>query len=250
MKKINSKFTFSRVRNVEHFQFHSDMLRIVSEKFADEQGVAPQRAAYKQLVDIENKCYQRKRANKEAVVLELADRKRDELFLYTVQAITSGKLCPVETKRQAAFELDCLLDPYRNATHLNYNSDTAAISCFVETIRKPEYAAFVKALDLDGILFSLEAANDEFKAVYTGHLAERLSRITSETVKTIRPCVDTAYREMASAINALYLVNFMVARNNFKATAIGRVIDQANDLVIRLQQASSKAGGAAKLDLK
>ena len=81
-------------------------------------------------------------------------------------------------------------------------------------------------------------------------MAERLSRITSETVKTIRPCVDTAYREMASAINALYLVNFMVARNNFKATAIGRVIDQANDLVIRLQQASSKAGGAAKLDLK
>ena len=52
MKEINLKFDLSRARNAEHFQFHTDMLRTVSEEFADKQGFAPQRAAYKQLLDV------------------------------------------------------------------------------------------------------------------------------------------------------------------------------------------------------
>ena len=246
MKEINLKFDLSRARNAEHFQFHTDMLNIVSEEFADEQGIAPQRAAYKQLWDIENECYLRNRTYKDTAAVEIADRNRDDLFLYTAQTITTGKLCPIESKRQAAIELDYLLVPYRNAPRLNYTSNTAAISDFLEKIRKPEYVTFVTALDLDEVLTSLATANNEFNTIYTERSAETLSRATSETMKSTRPLVDKAYREIVLAINALYRVNFLITNDVNKDTALGMVIDQANALIIQLQQTLSKAGVGAK----
>lgn len=246
MKEINLKFDLSRARNAEHYQFHTDMLRTVSEEFADKQGFAPQRAAYKQLLKVENECYLRNRTYKDTAAIEMVDRNRDDLFLYTAQTITTGKLCPIESKRQAAIELDYLLAPYRNAPRLNYASNTAAISDFLEKIRKPEYAAFVTALDLDEVLTSLATANNEFNTIYTERSAETLSRATSETMKSTRPLVDKAYREIVLAINALYRVNFLITNDVNKETALGMVIDQVNALIIQLQQTLSKAGVGAK----
>ena len=69
-------------------------------------------------------------------------------------------------------------------------------------------------------------------------------------MKTIRPRADVAYKEAASAINALYKVNALVTRDAAKETALGTVIDQANALIIQLQQTLSKAGVGAKPNFK
>lgn len=246
MKEINLKFDLSRARNAEHFQFHTDMLGIITEDFAEKQSIAILRSAYKQLLDIENECYLQNRTYKDTAAVEAADRKRDDLFLYTAQTITTGKLCPIESKQQAAIELDYLINPYRNAPRLNYASNTAAVSDFIEKIRQSQYTGYVTALGLDEALTALDAANKEFNTTYTGRSAETLSRATSETMKTIRPRVDAAYKEAASAINALYKVNALVSKDAAKETALGTAIDQANALIIQLQQTLSKAGVGAK----
>lgn len=250
MKEINLKFDLSRPRNAEHYQFHTDMLNIVSEEFADEHGIAPQRTVYKQLLDIENECYLRNRTYKDTAAVEAADRKRDDLFLYVSQTITTGKICPIESKRQAAVELDYLVEPYRNAPRLNYASNTAAVSDFIEKIRQSQYTDYVTALGLDEALTALDAANKEFNTIYTGRSAETLSRATSETMKSARPRTDKAYRETVLAINALYRVNFLITNDVNKETALGMVIDQVNALIIQLQQTLSKAGVGAKPNFK
>lgn len=250
MKEINLKFDLSRARNAEHYQFHTDMLGIITEDFAEKQSIAPLRSTYKQLLDIENECYLQNRTYKDTAAVEASDRKRDDHFLYVSQTITTGKLCPIEAKRKAAEELDYVIAPYRNAPRLNYASNTAAVGDFIEKIRESQYAGYVTTLGLDEALTALDAANKEFNKIYTGRSAETLSRATSETMKTIRPRADVAYKEAASAINALYKVNALVTRDAAKETALGTVIDQANALIIQLQQTLSKAGVGAKPNFK
>jgi len=69
-------------------------------------------------------------------------------------------------------------------------------------------------------------------------------------MKVVRPKVDAAYRELASAINALYQVNTLIAKDSTKEQTIGTVIDKVNALIITLQQTLSRAGIGAKPNFK
>lgn len=250
MKEINLKFDLSRARNAEHYQFHSDMLHTISQDFVDKQGIASLRSAYQQLFDTENMCYLQNRSYQDTAAVEAADRKRDDLFLYVAQTITTGKLCPLSAKRQAAEALDYMLTPYRNAPRLNYASNTAAVNDFLEQAGSLKYAPHVKTLGLEEAIAALATANNEFNAIYTERSVENLSRAVSETMKSIRSRVDVAYKEAASAINALYQVNSLIANDSAKEKTIGAVIDQANALIIQLQQTLSRAGVGAKPNFK
>lgn len=250
MKEINLKFDLSRARNAEHYQFHCDILRTITQEFATAQSVASLRSNYQQLLDTENLCYLQNRTFQDTAAVEASDRHRDDLFLYVAQTITTGKLCPLESKRLAAEILDYMLTPYRNAARLNYASNTAAINDFLEQTRQPKYAAHIKSLGLEEATTALATANDEFNVIYTGRSAENLSRAVSETMKSIRPRVDVAYKEFVSAINALYQVNSLVTKDSAKEKSIGAVIDQANALIIQLQQTLSRAGVGAKPTFK
>ena len=250
MKEINLKFDLSRARNAEHYQLHSDMLAAISSDFATAQGIGFLRDTYQSVFAIENDCYLQNHSYKDTPAVEASDRKRDDLFRYVAQTISTGKLCPIEAKRTAAETLDYVLSPYRNAPTLNYASNTAAVSDFVQKIRLPEYADAVTALALKEAIDALDTANREFNTLYTGRSSESLARATSETMKTIRPKTDAAYRELASAINALYQVNTLVTKDSEKEKTLGAVIDRVNSIIIQLQQTLSRAGVGAKSNFK
>lgn len=250
MKEINLKFDLTRPRNAEHYQLHSDMLRVISADFASRQGIASLREKYQALFNAENDCYLQNRTYQNTAEIEAADKKRDEIFLYISQTITTGKLCPIEIKRKAAIQLDYVLSPYRDAPRLNYASNTAAVTDFVEKISEPQYKEALTTLSLAECVTALDEANLLFLALYAGRSSEVLSRSTTENMKMIRPKVDTAYREIASAINALYQVNALITKDNAKEQAVGAVIDQANALIIQLQKTLSKAGVGAKPTFK
>lgn len=250
MKEINLKFDLSRARNAEHYQLNSDMLAAISSDFATAQGIGSLRDTYQSVFAIENDCYLQNHSYKDTPAVEASDRKRDDLFRYVAQTISTGKLCPIEAKRTAAETLDYVLSPYRNAPTLNYASNTAAVSDFVQKICLPEYTDAVTALALKEAIDALDVANREFNTLYTGRSSESLSRATSETMKTIRPKTDAAYRELASAINALYQVNTLVTKDSEKEKTLGAVIDRANSIIIQLQQTLSRAGVGAKSNFK
>lgn len=250
MKEINLKFDLSRARNAEHYQFHSDMLAIFTSAFASAQGIADQRSAYQSAFDVENDCYLQNRSMQDTPAVEAADKLRDDFFRYTAQTIATGKLCPVQSKREAAGLLDYVIDPYRNAATLNYASNTAAVSDFVQKIKLPQYTEAVSALGLTEAIQALDDANTAFNDLYTGRSSENLSRATSETMKTARPKTDVVYRELASAVNALYQVNALVTKDSAKEQTLAATIDRANAVILQLQQTLSKAGVGAKPNFK
>lgn len=246
MKAINLNFGFTRPRNPEHYQMHHDMLEVITVEFVTAFGIAALREEYQRLFDIENDCYLRNAAYQDTPELQAADRKRDDLFLYCSQTISTAELSPIEATSQAGKRLSYQLTPYKNAPRLAYASNTAAVTDFVGKMRETTNAADITTLGLTAAIEALDEANKEFNRIYSGRSTELLTRSTSENMKSIRSQVDEAFKAVASAINAFYQVNELVAKDTEKARTLGTVIDSINAVLFQLQATLSRAGVGSK----
>ena len=61
--------------------------------------------------------------------------------------------------------------------------------------------------------------------------------------------VDTAFRSLSSAINALYQVNSLITRPDATETELGGLIDGVNALIVQLHQTLSLRGAGTSADV-
>lgn len=247
MKKI-LKTNLNNARNGEHFQFHADVLNVLTADVAKTQHIESLRETYATLFEEEDAAFVRNQSYESTKEIEAKDRVRDDLFVYAKQIISSNLLCPVADKKAAAQKLTYALTPYRQANKRPYAENTAQISNLVSDLQSTTYAPYVAKLGLTETISQLKAANDAFNAVYAGRSGDKLTRVSSENMKAIRPKVDEAYQAVASAINALYQVNELVTRTPATTESLGTLIDGINALVIQLQQTLSHRGAGTMPD--
>ncbi len=248
MKEI-LKVNLNNARNAEHYQFHSDVLSIVTAEVATAQKIDGLRSDYVALFDKENAAFIQNRAYESTKEIEAKDRERDDLFLYIKQTVDSNLHCPVATKKAAAEKLAFAMKPYRSANSKAFAENTAQVTNLVLDLQSEAYAGYVQLLGLTEAVAQLQTANEAFNAVYMGRSGEKLVRASSETMKSIRPKVDAAYRTLASAINALYQVNFLVTRSANTETELGGVIDGVNALIVQLHQTLSLRGAGSAVEV-
>lgn len=248
MKEI-LKANLNNARNAEHYQFHSDVLSIVTVEVATAQKIEGLRSEYAALFDKENTAFIQNRAYESTKEVEAKDRVRDELFLYIKQTVDSNLYCPVATKKAAAEKLSFAMKPYRSANSKAFAENTAQVTNLVADFQSETYAEYVELLGLTDAVEQLKTANNEFNAIYMGRSGEKLVRASTENMKSIRPKVDTAYRSLASAINALYQVNSLVTRSESTEAELGSLIDSVNGLIVQLHQTLSLRGAGSTSDV-
>lgn len=248
MKEI-LKANLNNARNAEHYQFHSDVLSIVTVEVATAQKIEGLRSEYAALFDKENTAFIQNRAYESTKEVEAKDRVRDELFLYIKQTVDSNLYCPVATKKAAAEKLSFAMKPYRSANSKAFAENTAQVTNLVADFQSETYAEYVELLGLTDAVAQLQIANNEFNAIYMGRSGEKLVRASTENMKSIRPKVDTAYRSLASAINALYQVNSLITRSESTETELGSLIDGINGLIVQLHQTLSLRGAGSTSDV-
>ena len=248
MKEI-LKANLNNARNAEHYQFHSDVLSIVTVEVATAQKIEGLRSEYAALFDKENTAFIQNRAYESTKEVEAKDRVRDELFLYIKQTVDSNLYCPVATKKAAAEKLSFAMKPYRSANSKAFAENTAQVTNLVADFQSETYAEYVELLGLTDAVAQLKTANNEFNAIYMGRSGEKLVRASTENMKSIRPKVDTAYRSLASAINALYQVNSLVTRSESTEAELGSLIDGVNGLIVQLHQTLSLRGAGSTSDV-
>lgn len=245
MKEI-LKSNLNNARNAEHFQFHADVLSILTVEVAQAQNIVALRETYTSLFTDEDTAFIQNQAYESTKEVEEKDKVRDDLFLYIKQTIESDLRCPLADKKAAAVKLEFALNPYRSANSRPYAENTAQITNFVGDMQSAEYATFVSKLGLTEAIAQLKIANDDFNAIYAGRSGEKLTRVSADNMKAIRPKVDDAYRAVVSAINALYQVNELVTHVQATSASLGKLIDGINALVIQLQQTLSHRGAGTK----
>ena len=248
MKEI-LKANLNNARNAEHYQFHSDVLSIVTVEVATAQKIEGLRSEYAALFDKENTAFIQNRAYESTKEVEAKDRVRDELFLYVKQTVDSNLYCPVAAKKAAAEKLSFAMKPYRSANSKAFAENTAQVTNLVADFQSETYAEYVELLGLTDAVDQLKTANNEFNAIYMGRSGEKLVRASTENMKSIRPKVDTAYRSLASAINALYQVNSLVTRSESTEAELGSLIDGVNGLIVQLHQTLSLRGAGSTSDV-
>ena len=248
MKEI-LKANLNNARNAEHYQFHSDVLSIVTVEVATAQKIEGLRSEYAALFDKENTAFIQNRAYEATKEVEAKDRVRDELFLYVKQTVDSNLYCPVAAKKAAAEKLSFAMKPYRSANSKAFAENTAQVTNLVADFQSETYAEYVELLGLTDAVEQLKTANNEFNAIYMGRSGEKLVRASTENMKSIRPKVDTAYRSLASAINALYQVNSLVTRSESTEAELGGLIDGVNGLIVQLHQTLSLRGAGSTSDV-
>ena len=248
MKEI-LKANLNNARNAEHYQFHSDVLSIVTVEVAAAQKIESLRSEYVALFEKENAAFIQNRAYESTKDVEAKDRERDDLFLYIKQTVDSNLYCPVANKKAAAEKLSFVMKPYRSANTKAFAENTAQVTNLVQDFQSEAYAGYVELLGLTEAVAQLQVANNEFNAIYMGRSGEKLVRASNENMKSIRPKVDTAYRSLASAINALYQVNSLITRSATTEAELGGLIDGVNALIVQLHQTLSLRGAGNTSDV-
>lgn len=237
MKEIIYDFSRQNARNAQHTQFATDALAAIPQDVAEARGFAAQRAAFAAAVANELECFQPDKGYLETSEIAAADRARDQLFYFYKQVIQAyADFQPDADKQKAGSTLAFAFREAGRVAEVDYASETALLTDLVEKLRQEPNVTALAAIGLADAPDELEAANTAFNTIYLKRSAAERDRAQSWSMKTLRPITDDAFNALAKAINALYAVNEMVTDDADVRTALGKVIDDVNAIVIRLKK--------------
>lgn len=237
-------------RNAEHYQLHEYILAAITEAFASKYKINALRQKYAELFAREDEVYLQNQAYAGTKEKDEADKVCDEHFSTVKATVNSFKNWPVASKRTASEKLAFAIKPFTNANTKPWAENRAMITNCLQVLRSDAYKAYVTELGLDEILTLLEEANNRCNTLMSDHLGEKQAREISDNLRTIRPAVDAAYGDLVKAVNAMYLMNYLVEQDADKEAEIGAVIDSANKYLLGYSATLSRRKAGTKADVK
>jgi hypothetical protein len=237
MKKIKeiARPSFRLVRNLEHYNYHKQVLNAVTPFLAKSYHMEDQRLAYERLFKKEDEAIGRDRAFGETKDIQAADHKREELFLFIKRFIENMRYNPDTALKSAGQSLGEALDPYRNASRKSFQENTQLMDAFVKRIEdEPILFQAMELLDLVRPLEMLKSANDHCRELYNERSVKRQERGLKDKLKELRPQVDQAFFELIKFINAVYLVSLEVTKEQAVVEELEQVIDAVNDFTTQM----------------
>ena len=237
MKEIIYDFPRSRAKNAQHVQFATDVLAAVTEEVATAQGFASQRSAFATATTAEQDCFKVSRKYVDTTEVASRDSVRDNvaLFYRGIARVNAEYGLTAETRKAGQLVFD-LFNSAGDVVRMDYASESATLTDLVGKMRETMYAEALTAIGIESAPDDIEEANDAFNAIYLQRSAAERDRAFAADMKTLRPATDEAFDTLAYAINALFAVNEMVTNDEGKRTALTKVIDDVNAIVVRFRK--------------
>jgi hypothetical protein len=232
------KIDLSRLRNDEHFQFHTEFRDLVMAGTPQNLKVVAQLNAFLPLFTQEDGALHKIMKSALTADMEAADRRRDELFRGMADANLSAANHFSDGVRAAARRLQILFDTYGNVAAKTLNEETAALTNLLQELTGA-YAEDTKTVGIADWAPALNIANADFERLTKGRYDEDTLR-TDLVLKQVRVQVDAAYRTLTERIDALMLVEGGELFENF-ISRLNTVIEKYRNVV-----AQRKGHAAAK----
>lgn len=216
-----------------HSLFNQRVVEAIGEQAAELkiEAYAPQ---YIALVEQEALIVNRPKAQDYTVQLGDLDVVRDHGAGVMTNVVRAHTKSIIPEKREAALQLDAALSAYRGVGLAAYRKETAELRGMIRVLRDEKYAPLVTLLGLDDEVDALEAANNDFDALYVKSEAEGAQRQAIEAIdtKTLRRQIDELYAQIVLVVNA-----FAIAA---PTDAINTFIDTVNGAIYRAEQEMGK----------
>lgn len=237
-----TEFALSRLRNEEHFQFHTSFRDLVVETKATNLKIEALFAVYQPQLASELESLDVVRKSSISEDLIVADADRDNGFRGMCDAVKSGLNHYDANVQAAAKRLQILLDTYGNLAAKNYDAETGGIISLLNDLNSG-YLADATTLGLAGWINELRTKNKAYDDLknnrYSAEASKTILRMKEERVKT-----DNIYRQIIERINALIIVEGETAYAGFVNELNKRIEGFDNTVTLRRAKAKKAAEAA------
>lgn len=242
MKKIIDVANRSRARNAEHYQLYSSFLKIITEDLAKRLKIEKPRSRFAASLAKENEAYLQNQKYEGTRFINEANTVCDRYFRALDLAVQYKQLSDNIDEVKAADRISFLMDPYQGAPNKPQAENIAMVKDLVEELESDKYASDVETLELTTLVASLKSSVEVFEDAISGRAGERMARILSDNMKTVRPIVEQDFATLAEYISALYLVTYDIDVDITRSTELEPVIDAVNAEIIRYQDTLARRG--------
>lgn len=198
------KLDLSRLRNEEHYQFHTDFNALTVSTTPIALGIEVAYAVYQPLYNNEGEALDIILRSAVTNDIATADALRDRTFRGLRDAVKSAASHFLVEKQQAASRIQLVLDHYGNLIHKSYDEETAALNSFIGDLTV--LTTDITLLDLTDWVAELQSNNQAFDTLKKTRYSEEAGK-TQLRMKQVRLQVDEAYRTITDRIDALVIVN-------------------------------------------
>lgn len=241
MKKINDISYLNNARNSEHYLLYSSLSELVTEELATKYGLTTYRERFLTAFAKENNAFvgnqgyiQTETVNEKSTATNLRFRALD-------LAIQSKQLSLDAEEAAAAKRLAFEIKKYRKTAQKSQTDQLAKMKDLVDLF-ETDYAEDMATVGVSDLLNDLKSAVTEFKAALYDRSDEQMTRSESETMKSVRPQVESAFEDLATLITALYLVAAYIDNDSEKATELETLINSINSCILHFQSTLSRRG--------
>ena len=208
-----SKVTLSRLRNDEHFQFHSEFKDIVIKHNPRVLGIGAQFAEYTRLYNREDDGIKKIRKSALTAQLMEADKARDDTWSGLIK-MNEASLKHFDTKVvEAGKRLKILFGTYGNVAVKPLNEQTSAVYNILQELQG-DYAADVTASGIENWVEELKKRNEVFRKLMQDRFSETALK-SGVSVREARILLDRAYKDITDCINVFVLLDGAAAYEHF-----------------------------------
>ena len=236
----------TRANNGLHVQLMTDLSTKITKEVAESLGFAGPYAKFFAAATMEIDSYKPFKGYVDTKEVEGGDDVRDEVFYFNrAVAKAYADHHPDADIKKAGADIFFLFNEAGNVTVMDYAAETATITQLVTKMRQEPFVSALAKIGQEGMPDMLESYNTAFHEIYSKRSVVERERTTTASMKELRAASDAAWDELAEAINALYTVNELVTKDEEKAAALLKVIDDANTYLLRFQKTVNGSASSA-----
>ncbi len=222
--KIES-LNLQRLRNEEHFQFHTETTDLVDKYQPETLGIGMFFPFYRESLNQEKQALTKTGKSEFTDDIASADTRRDNILIGFSATVRAAEKHFDPMVKEAAGRIGFLLDKYGRINDKSYEQETAAVNNLIEELEH-DCLDELMIIHLEPWLDQLRVANRDFE----NRMQQRYSEMAGKTPVTMtiaRGETDGFYHQITERINALVIVNGPQAYQGF--------IDELNERVEKYQ---------------
>jgi len=202
-----------RMNNGAHFQFVTNALAKAKANTLIAEKASAQVKALEAKLSAEDEALKISQKSLLTDEIESADRKRDEIFMAYRKVVKGSLGAPLDTLAEAAKVLNQSIKDYGIDPQMQLDKETGLLANLIAD-HQGKLAEQVATLGLTAYTTAMKEANDKVNDLIMQRADER-SLVVAGALKAARAETDTAYKDLVKRVNALWIVDYDAAYDEF-----------------------------------